>query len=402
MYKVTYILFLLSAFLYGSLPIGPLTLRQIMAVIMFIVCFIKDKRFYVDKYLKVYFIFVAFWFFSSFATGHIMDFLHDLVGYVFVAYVGYWAIIILKRKYNALHILVYTLVFLGVFDALVTVTQSLYVPVFDSFLERLHLGIVDEEFLAKQARGVDMIGISIPGLYGSPVTNGHYLLVSFIASFALQRYRFKPLGYVFSVIIFIGLFFCQQRGPFYVGILMLFFLLFKSYFTERPPVVKTLFLLFVAIIGVLVIPSYIENLSLLESRMTLDAGEDSRTVIYSNTFDWIMDNPLGGFYVLHEIKDPHNFFLNAFVYGGWLGGLFVIYVLFIQLKSIVKTCMGKVNEQTYLTFILAVAYLGVTGNSMVHNISIITGNIGTWMVWAAFLANYQSRDQEMKGWKLLL
>lgn len=368
---------------------------------MFAVCLIEDKRFYLDKYLKVYFIFVAFWFVSSLATGYMMAFLHDLVGYVFVAYVGYWATIILKRKYDSLHILVYTLVLLGVFDALVTVSQSLYIPVFDSFLERLHLGVVDEEFLAKQARGVDMIGISIPGLYGSPVTNGHYLLVSFIASFALQRYRFKPLGYVFSVIIFIGLFFCQQRGPFYIGIPMLFFLLYKSYFIERPPVVKTLFLLFVAIIGIF-IPSYIENLSLLESRMTLDAGEDSRTVIYSNTFDWIMDNPLGGFYVLHQIKDPHNFFLNAFVFGGWLGGLFVIYVLFIQLKLVLKACTGRVCEQNYLTFILAVAYLGVTGNSMVHNISIVTGNIGTWMVWAAFLANYQSRDQEMKGWRLLL
>lgn len=373
-----------------------------MAVIMFAVCLIEDKRFYLDKYLKVYFIFVAFWFFSSFATGYIMDFLHDLVGYVFVAYVGYWATIILKRKYNALHILVYTLVFLGVFDALVTVTQSLYVPVFDSFLERLHLGIEDEEFLSKQARGVDMMGMSIPGLYGSPVTNGHYLLVSFIASFALQRYSFKPLGYVFSILIFIGLFFCQQRGPFYVGVLMLFFLLFRTYFTGRPKQVKLLLLIFFAIIVIAVIPTYIQNLSLLESRMTLDASEDSRTAIYRNTWDWILENPLGGFYVLHQIKDPHNFFLNAFVFGGWLGGLVIIYVLVLQLKSVCKICFKGINEQKFLTFVLAVAYLGATGNSMVHNISIITGNIGTWMVWAAFLANYQSRDQEMKGWKFLL
>ena len=230
-YKIVYLLFLVSAFLYGSFHVaGPVTLRHVATILMFAVCLIESKSIYIDKYLKGYFVFVAFWLISSLATGYIIDFFKDFIGYVFVAYVGYWATVILKKKYDSLHLLVYALVFIGMFDAVVTACQSLYIPVFDSFLERLHLGIVDEDFLSKQTRGINMMFIAIPGLYGTPVNNGHYLLISFIASFALQRRRFRPVGHMFSIVILVGLFFCQQRGPFYVGVLLFVFILYATYF----------------------------------------------------------------------------------------------------------------------------------------------------------------------------
>ena len=402
-FKIIYLFFIVCAFLYGSYHIaGPLTLRQVAAILMCVICLFESKTFYIDKYLKGYFVFVAFWLISSLATGNIVEYFQDLIGFVFVAYIGYWATIILKKKYDSLHILVYALIFIGMFDAVITICQSLYIPVFDSFLELLHLEPVNEKFLSKQSREVDMMFVAIPGLYGSPVNNGHYLMISFITSFALQRYHFKPVGLVFSIIILVGLFFCQQRGPFYLGVLLLTLILYVTYFRGKSIAKKVLMAFIVIAIAVLAVPTYLQNSSLLESRMSRGAEDEVRSELYANTPEWLAEHPLGGIYELRKIRAPHNFFLNAFVIGGWLGGMFVIYVLFVQLKPIAKVCLKTVSEKNYLTFIFAVAYLGITGNSMVHNVSIITGDVASWIIWAAFLSNKQSKNQCLKGWKLFL
>ena len=66
-YYLLYLIFLISSILYGSLYIGPVTPRQIMSVVMIVVC-IKEGYLFFDKYAKLYFGFVFFYLVACFST----------------------------------------------------------------------------------------------------------------------------------------------------------------------------------------------------------------------------------------------------------------------------------------------------------------------------------------------
>ena len=404
-FKVLYILFIVSALLYGSWQIaGPLTMRHLFAGIMGIWCIFESKDLFFDKYLRLYFVFVFFYALSSFLTGYTIEFLHDFVGYVVVAYIAYWATMILKRKYGSLHVLVYTVIAIGLIDSIVTTSQAFHLPIFDSLLARLRLTVDDEWFVSKQVREIDMMGVSIPGIFEGAVINGHFLVMSVLMSLSLQRYRVNIGGYIITAILFIGLFFCQQRAPFYLCIFLFGYIFYKTYVSGRDAPMKIVSWLVLVTIGVVSIV-YLSPLLFstgVRYSESISISEDARGIIYRNTIDWIIEHPLGNLYDLKQVKMPHNLFLNAFVYGGWIGGGLILIVLFGQLLLIAKILFKPTNPSNFFSIVLAVTYLGMTGNSMVHNISIVTGDAMTWIAWAAFYANVWSGDQTMKGWTKIL
>lgn len=398
-YKIIYILFIVATLLYGAWHVlGPLSVRHIMTIIMGFICLIEYRRIYFDKYLGLYFIFVIFWGVSSFITGYPSEFFHDFVGYVVVAYVAYWATVLLKRKYNSLQVLFYVIIAIGLFDSAVTVSQAFHVPVFDSILARLHLTVDNEIYLSRLSREDDMMGFSIPGIFESSVYNGHFLIMSTLFSLSLQKYRFRPIGMIITAFLFIGLFFCQQRAPLFVSLLLFFFVVYKTYISGRNIWTKTATLIVLSIIFVVLFVEYIPTLSLMGTRYTdgFSVKDDPRSAIYRFTIEWISNHPFGNLYELIQIKHPHNFFLNAFVYAGWIGGLFIIYNLFLQLVVVTKTLVKPINTSSFSILVLAVTYLGLTGNSMFHNISIVTGDAMTWITWAAFFVNARSFYPKLK------
>lgn len=391
LFLISYILFIISTIAYGSFYIGPVSLRQLVAVIMIIVCLRESKKLPFDKYLLGYFFFIIFFGISSVLTGFVDEYIHYVFGLASVVYTTYWATSILIKKYDAIFVLIYVVVFIGLFDSIVTTFQATYNHSFDYLLERIHLDVQSEDFTSKQVREVDMMGISIPGIFGSAVINGQLLLASFLLSLALQHNNFRPIYYVATGVLLIGLFYCQQRGPFFLSISLFVFMLYKQYYSGRALITKIFVVVAITMVGGLFLAFNDESLLLdTPSRYAQGLQDTGRVAIYESTIDWVLNNPWGGIYELMQIKAPHNFFLNAFVYAGWIGGLFIIGVLFMQLKPILRVCKKNIIKKNYITFILAITYIGVTGNAMVHNLSIISGDVISWTIWAAFLANYQS------------
>lgn len=388
-FKLLYAIFIIAILLYGSFRIADtsLTLRNLFALIMGFACWMKTKKLYMDKYLLLYFIFVFFFGISSIATGYVIDFLHELIGFVFVAYIAYWATIIIIRKYNSLSILVYVIIGIGVFDSLVTVSQVFYIPFFDSLLKSLYLGVSNDVFIEKQLIERDLMGISIPGIFDTAVRNGHFLILSTLLSLYVQKNGFKLLGYLITVVMLVGLFFCQQRAPFFISGVLLIYVFYKLYGSGKSGVKK------IILTGIIVtvlwggVTTFMPMLLSGDFRFSEGLESSERRDIYTNTINWILEHPLGGIFDVRKIVSPHNFFLNAFVYAGWLGGWFMVIDLFLQMLLLFKNLRVSDNNLKFSTVVLISAYLGLTINSMVHNVSIVTGDALTWISWAAFYAN---------------
>ena len=98
-YYLLYLIFLISSILYGSLYIGPVTPRQIMSVVMIVVC-IKEGYLFFDKYAKLYFGFVFFYLVACFSTGGFDIALRNLLSYYLVAFVGYQSTRMIISKYR--------------------------------------------------------------------------------------------------------------------------------------------------------------------------------------------------------------------------------------------------------------------------------------------------------------
>ena len=131
----------------------------------------------------------------------------------------------------------------------------------------LHLlDVYDVEQIEYMERRNLTMGISMNGIYPSPVLNGHNLLVFFCMSLALIRKKISVVRLLPTLIIFLGIFYCQQRSAFILAIVALFiffFILLKNKF------LKTYHLILMSIFILLIISSNIKILSdiFAESRL---------------------------------------------------------------------------------------------------------------------------------------
>lgn len=390
------LLYILAVFCWIAYPVQflfnlPVTPRQLMAVVMFFACVVEEKKLYwIDKYFGIYLIYILFYFLSCCVEGFFAEGLKRIIGDFFVAYVAYWSTKIICIKYNSTHYLIYTLIGIGVFDAIITICQVLHITIFDGFLNAFQL-IGYEKILEFGDR--EMMGLAIPGIMSSPVTNGHILLLSSILSLYLCREKFNVLGVACFVVIIVGSFFAQLRSSFFLAILLSVFVVYKIVVSKRTT--TKIVLLIALLFGIWYGGSYLYNLVTTGTNRYADLGMEAngRDVIYKEAFNFILENPIFGFYntfVNRYGMFPHNFFLNAYLHAGILGFIAVITLAVKQQFLSIKICFSKKEKNTVLTVILASIIIGLFGNGITHNISLANGDVMTWLIWGALICNLKS------------
>ena len=82
---------------------------------------------------------------------------------------------------------------------------------------------------------------------------------------------------------------------------------------------------------------------------------------------------------------PHNLIFNAFIFGGWFGGMALLYVIYFQLKECIHTFKNR--NANPINIILASTVCAMIANGITHNQSIVNAEIVTWMVWGAYYYN---------------
>ena len=174
------------------------------------------------------------------------------------------------------------------------------------------------------------------------------------------------------------------------------YILVTSYVFDNVDTLVNLFctaLIFIAIILIIVFGRPLFYDSILDdgfrySESSFSIKEDARSHIWSEAWDFIQSTPVGGifYYTNTHIKMPHNFFLNAFIYGGIFGGLFLITLFVEQMIIVLKILIQKLSANNILSLVFAGAYLAYSINTMTHNSSLADGNLLVWLLWGAIIS----------------
>ncbi len=392
-YKLFYIFFLIAILLYGNLKFGALeiTPRQIMALAMFFVCIKVENGFKLNMISYLYLLFAFIFGISSLLAGTVSQYIHQLVGFYLVAIIACKSTSLLPQ-YDSRFIPVffYTLLGIGFVNTMVTISQFLNLHWYESFINTL--GILSEDKFEERKdlfANSDYVVLSIPGIFGT-VTNGYYSLVCVVLSFYVHIYKRKLWTILLPLFFLLGLFLCQQRVSFVVACLMSTFLYYKvsGLYCARIRIVMRLLLVVILFFVANELVQFSNEYGLRYS--SLGVSTTGRDVIYKNAQKYILSTPLfSNIYEYIELTGgmPHNLFLNAYMFGG-IGSFFIIiFILFYQLKQILNVLLNPLSLYNYPYYLLGMAYVGFTINSLTHNESIVTGSTLLWLVWGGFVAS---------------
>lgn len=423
-FKGLYVAFVIAVVFYGQVRLMfGLTPRHIAIVVMLIACMKQQGvPFPMGRIMKTYLVFILTFLISATVTGYLDK---VLITYYIAAFVGYWATKILIVKYKDSHLLLNTIIILGVLNAIVTIGQTFGLQFSDQIVSALHLKLPEKYVNVIDASEGEnkMLLLTRPGLFANAVYNGYFLMTAGIASLFLLTHKFSLWRLIPWIIIFMGCICVQERGPIILLAVFSAFAFFRTLFIKRNAyiflmIVFGLLVYYItgAVASILPVGSmdpgrsrssiviYDDNdesesdnwanISRItkESRFAdvglKDAGREN---IYSQTIDYIMDHPfIGGTHRLRAQYGiyPHNLFLLAFVYGGIIGGVTILLILFWQIKPLWRVLRRKIADTNPVCFFAGLAYVAYTLNSLVHNRSIVTGDEVIWMLWGLFYFEY--------------
>lgn len=382
-FKYFYVIFIVSAILYGSTYVGPVSIRQLATLIMIILLLKERVEFEFDRLIRCYLAFLFFAFLSSAFEGKVSVFLKDLIAYHFVALVAYQATIVLIAKYNAVKYLINTLICIGIFSSVLTILQYYGYGVVTNFiLEMLYIPLANEEFLyTLQDSSVTLANHSLSGAFASPVPNGYYLSLSgILALYPISKAEdlFKKVLFLFNwIIVWGGSFCCQQRLSFALLVLVSLFIFINN---RRQ---FGFMIYFILLLGVYWLVSNFDTIDLGRYQ---NFEDQSRIQIYSAAKEYFKNNLLyGGIWGFREYIgiSPHNLFLNSLAYSGMFGSIFMFYIIIVQIRDCLN--IKDLFSSSVLSFIM-LGYLAITANSFTHNMSIVTGDIIFWIMWGAIYA----------------
>jgi len=427
-FKSLYIVFVIAVLFYGPVRLlYGLTPRHVAIVVMLIACMRQGVPFPMGRIVKAYLVFILSYLISATITGYIGS---VLITYYVAACVGFWATKILVVKYHYGKLLFNILVITGVLDAIVTIGQTFGMLFSDQLVSLFHVTL-PEKYLDMMNEGVyedQFLLLVRPGLFANLVYNGYFLMTAGVISLSLLAHKFNIQRLIPWLVILVGCICVQERGPIVILTFLSALVFFKILIIKR-----NTYLLFILVFGLLayfltgkiasMLPdqgmdsathttisafyednessSYSQNdfLRLAKESRFANTGLDDpyRIYIYGQSIDYIMDHPfIGGLHRLNAMYDiyPHNLLLNAFIYGGIVGGVAILLILFWQIKPLWRVLRNKIADTNTVCFFAGLAYLANTLNSLTHNISIVSGDEMIWMLWAAFYFEYRKFYQQ--------
>lgn len=387
-YVYSFAIFSKFAFGYVSIPGIPFNLGQISYILLLISCFIVNRKVLGDKYLGMYALFILFYFLSSIVTGFEHVFFTVFKQQLFILFPLYWGTKILISQYKTIKPLLIPLILIGILSSIVTISQIYHSHFFDILLQFMH--VYDGEKMAMMERHDLTIGQSMNGIYSSPVLNGHYLLFIFCMSLALIRERITFVRLVPILVLFVGIFYCQQRSAFLFAVMAIVIFLF---ILMKNKIIKTSHVILICILTIVVMGDTIIVDDFSESRIS-DINLSDRSLLFEDGIRYISNNfLLGGLHQFTHVygMPPHNTIIGALMAGGIIGGGILIYMMFAQMNYAYKKCKRHKNV---LQYVFTIAFIALIGDSMFHNTGYVQGDEATFIVWALILMSYNFKRDE--------
>ena len=387
-----YILFLFSVIFGGTVYVGFATPRQYMTIVMSLYCLFSLNYILKNtgKMIKAYLLFILFYGISCFLEDQTELFVRNFISKYSVAIIGYFVTLLSYDKYKSFKYIIAVFFVSGLVNAIITTLQYfgnetasnigvLFIDMNSEANERMF------EFMVNQEKGRYSFG-----LLGDIVLNGYFsiLLPFFTLLYIKQVGKNKTLKIIMQIVFvfsLFALFLTQQRSAFLLTILFLTIYLWGSNKHKLIPLIVFMML-------IVLLPEITDSAIIKDSRFVGHESE-SRTQIYKSSLEFIQSSPFGGVQsaIRYIGNMPHNFILNALIYGGYVGGLFALGIIYKQLKYSAKWILLKNNKEICLAF---VAY---TFNGFFHNPSIVTGDVITWILWGIAICSCNEKKRRQSN-----
>ena len=383
-YRILYVIFIIISVLYRyEMITSAVSYRHVISLIMLGVSLFAG--YLADKYMWLYLAFLLFFAVSSTITGYVGAFFNKFFGTYLPFIAACSSTYILIKKYQGADLLVWLFVGIGLFDAIITIGQFFRWGFVDQVYSLFSFSL-DNDFIESSYQRSDYSGRILVGLFDS-VTNGYFLSAVSLLVLCNKKCKFFINVALWAVVIFAS-FLAQERAGFYLAVIFSVFI-FIRYLGQKTGhlgvIVGVIILLFLAVYAA----DYTGLLLNGDFRYSKGLDMQNRGELRASAWTYFLQNPLGGFYdyIAKGNGHPHIFFLNAFLYGGLLGGIIVIYLLFIQLIKIFPYLFKRIpDNNAEWAFVWGLIYVDYSLISMLHNASIISGTFLFFIWWGAFIA----------------
>jgi hypothetical protein len=395
---ITYLTLFLCVLLGGSVRVGIATLGNYATslLILIIIANIQKCIKLIDQNIKLYVLFAFCFFISLLLNGEInvFDNFTYFGGRILPSIVVFIAVSFYVRSYSELRIICFLLLCIIFINACVSMLQ------YNENLIGQGVGYFFWQFSYDEViydRPETLGIIPIVGIFGHAVNNGLMTPVLFtIPIFLLHKTIFSRLVICLLFIPSIyTIYVVQQRTGFLLIVISFILVLIKMYGKRV--------LYFLPLIGY-GIYYYILNNDIALGRYT-DYSSTIREKMYFASIDWIthhieLGGPVNfGNYLNMAVgtRDPHNFFISAFVYGGIVSALIIV-LLFLKLNlmsitEIYKSLTDKSVSSNYV-FCFSIGLFCALINGLTHNNSIVYGYVSTWFIYALFIRSVELSKNE--------
>lgn len=398
--------FLISVFFFGSLTIGPLSVRVIMCIITLCLLFVHHKKLLnvgnlSNNLILLYCCFLVCMSIAMYFNGEFDEYgvIKVLLAFHLVCIVSYYAIRYYVNSNNTINIVSIILITAIILNSVVTILQYIGNPLGWG----INLAITDARnemvvrFSGSVSEGQTLLGIAkTPGLLDSAVANGMFIsslgVIPFIYLSKIKDVKSKiskTICWCSIGLSSVACFMCQERAALLMFVAALLYLLWNQ--------IKNKLIIVIAFtIGIIyfaLTPTY--DISGLGRFTDFSVGDDLRSNIWNTATTFISDNLMWGG-PLHFLKIaghfPHNFFFNALIYGGLIGGLFIIVLFIIIVIKVIKSIRrGNSSEE----IVYATALLVYLMQGMFHNASLVTGSVTIFVLLGLMEASKEiSENQE--------
>lgn len=394
-----YILFLLSITLFGSIFIGPFSIRvyMVLFILVNLFWFEKNRRaLKLDSYITQYIVFIILMGISLVFNGEFERFLFVkyALAYYLVAIVAYCATGVYANTAIKIKMVENTLLAIMAATSVVTIMQYFnnstgwFIGSLFGDINEVHQEWIDD------AQSIDnLTGRSLAyGIMGFSFTNAMYISSVGILAFGgiiNSNTLLKKMYYVSLVILgLIACFMTQQRSAFYF-MFAAFVVLTYIYFKHK-------LILFFGIILLLLIcsqslGSFLSDDSFM-GRLSLQTmgQDDTRERLLRNGINFVADNTMWGGPLAYMDANAglpsHNFILNALIYGGLFGGIILI-VLFVKILIKAIRLVFNKYKRNASSFFCAIALICFLLQGMFHNESLITGSTLLFVLFSLMLTS---------------
>lgn len=403
--------YLIAVILLGGYIIGPLSIRVYMVLIMMVLLISRYSKGIRNplptKYIYWYIVFIVLMALAFLVTGEF--FVYGFVKFVLanhlVCIVTYFAVGSFVKNNNKFKTVTNVLLTIMFVSSVVTILQYYNNPFGWRMARILSTSTMTESLSDKIMRFSDdssMLGHSYAmGIFDFAFTNAMYIGATAILAlyWGLNKKETFAKRLWYLLIFTIGVIACfdtQQRAAFFCLIMMSVFLFWKS--------IHNSFFHIILVCVALVLIVYLNQQNGLSNgedlgRMSVVNFEnDSRHGMWQRAITYIIENPFGGpvsFMRINNNMPAHNFFLNAFIYGGLLGGIVVIAlfikIIIIIIKKIKPTnTSGSLSLSSYYAISLLIYFIC----GMVHNSSLVFGSVLIFILFPLMLSDRYFEQEE--------